>query len=301
MKLSLAYDFLPRRRSLNTSLVMDLFGVDAGQARHVVAQGVEIEPTAGATILFTGPSGSGKSSLLRAVRERLRDEGATLVALDELVLPDVPLVDALPLPLRESLDLLAACGLGEAQLLLRAPAELSEGQRYRLRLAYGLAQFAPREAQAGGWLLADEFTATLDRTLAQVIAFNLRRLARRRGVGLLLATTHEDIIVDLDPDQHVRCDLDGQIALERREAVIHTERRRVSFFPHVGSASVPRPTGPISPVGITAATTWGWSAASSCFGTKSGRSASASSPRRRRRCGRGANTSVWGRGAARWG
>ena len=92
--------------------------------------------------------------------------------------------------------------------MLRTPAELSDGQRYRFRLALGLSK-KPR------WIVADEFTATLDRTLARVIAFNIRRLADRTGTGFLLATTHEDVIEDLDPDVHVRCRLDGEVSVER--------------------------------------------------------------------------------------
>ena len=54
-------------------------------------------------------------------------------------LPDVPLIDALRGPVEDRLATLAGCGLGEARLLLRTPGELSEGQRYRFRLAYALA------------------------------------------------------------------------------------------------------------------------------------------------------------------
>ena len=52
----------------------------------------------------------------------------------------------------------------------------------------------------------DEFTATLDRTLAKVVAFNVRKQLARTGVGLLAATTHTDIIDDLRPDLLVRCE-----------------------------------------------------------------------------------------------
>jgi energy-coupling factor transporter ATP-binding protein EcfA2 len=108
-------------------------------------------------------------------------------------------VDELPRRVDDGLRLLAMCGLGEARLLLRTPSELSEGQRYRFRLARGV-------AERPAWVLADEFTATLDRTLAKVVAFGARRLADREGVGFLLATTHEDVIADLAPDVLVRCE-----------------------------------------------------------------------------------------------
>ncbi len=102
---------------------------------------------------------------------------------------------------------------------MRTPAELSEGQRYRFRLASALAN------SGSPWITADEFTATLDRTLAKVVAFNVRKLVTRTGVGLLAATTHEDVADDLAPDVLVRCGADGEIAVER----LVRKRRSVSF------------------------------------------------------------------------
>ena len=176
---------------------------------------------------FTGPR----------VREAVIRAVANQAALDAFAvpLPDVPLIDALPGTVDDGLATLAGCGLSEAWLLLRTPAELSEGQRYRFRLALALASrervrpelsTIPPVAHAPGspWVVADEFTATLDRTLAKVVAFNVRKLVSRTGVGLLTATTHEDIVEDLQPDLWVRCG-DGWIEAERRG----WKSRRVSF------------------------------------------------------------------------
>jgi hypothetical protein len=139
-----------------------------------------------------------------------------------LNLPDVPLIDAVPGPVEDRLGLLAACGLSEARLLLRTPAELSDGQRYRFRLAFALAH-----ASGSKTLIADEFAAYLDRTLARVLAFNLRKLVTRTGVGVLLATTHDDLTADLRPDLHVRCLGDGAVRPVRDDRA--RQPRPISF------------------------------------------------------------------------
>lgn len=199
----------PRGRTLATNEVADLFGLDEGREILTVAEGLLLDIRPGDLVIFTGPSGAGKSSLLRAA-------GAQLGALDAqaLALPDQPLIESLPGPIGQRLDRLAACGLAEARLLLRAPSELSDGQRYRFRLAYAL---ATAEAGEGSFILADEFAALLDRTLAKTLAFNLRKLVSRSGIGVLAATTHDDLIDDLNPDLHVRCLGEGAVECLRHD------------------------------------------------------------------------------------
>ncbi len=222
MQLSVTYDFCPKQASLNTSIVMDGFGIGFETGQHTIADDFELPIQSGDVVLFTGASGSGKSSLMRATATQLRNRPETkVVDVEQLELSDRVLVDALNVPVHEALALLSACGLAEARLLLRTPTELSDGQRYRFRLALALAQHPD-------WVIADEFTATLDRTLAKIVAFNIRRLADRTGTGFLLATTHNDVTCDLDPSLHVVCRLDGRTECTRNESP--TLPRRISFF-----------------------------------------------------------------------
>lgn len=279
--ITIRYQFRPRARSLATGRVSDLFGLADDEPPFTVAEDLILDVRPGDLVLFSGASGGGKSSLLRAV-------GAQLGAIDAaaLKLPDVPLVDALSGPDEQRLSLLAACGLSEARLLLRSPAELSDGQRYRFRLAVALNRVtgqgahAPRSPEPAPFVLADEFAAVLDRTLAKVVAFNVRKLGTRTGVGFLLATTHDDLTDDLAPDLWVRCPGDGPIVAERHGA----RKKNLSASPqNCGSPKAPDPTGRISLGGIIAVIDSPTSSASCCSGTATAPSASASSARRPRR------------------
>lgn len=276
MQINVAYDLLPKQGTARAAVVMDHFGISFEQGQHVIAEGLELPLVSGDVVLFTGPSGSGKSSLMRAAAAHL--EG--VLNLDALSLGEQLLVDALPGDTADALTLLAACGLGEAQLLLRTPAELSDGQRYRYRLALAIAQHPQ-------WIVADEFAANLDRTLAQVIAFNLRKVLKRRDIGLLAATTHADIIADLRPDLHVQGRLDGPPVVTRDDV-----KKKQSASPTgSGSVGVPSPTGRISLGGIIARINSVSSAKSLSCGTTTDRSVSASSPHPRQPCLNGAGTS----------
>ncbi|MCS6866850.1 MAG: GNAT family N-acetyltransferase [Gemmataceae bacterium] len=219
--ITIRYRFAPQRRSWATVAVADQFGLSEDEPEYTICENLQLDIRPADVVLFVGPSGSGKSSLLRAVAEQLH---ALDIASEPL--PEVPLIDALPGALDERLALLAACGLSEARLFLRTPQELSEGQRYRFRLGWGAATLrTAAESDRPPFLVADEFTATLDRTLAKCVAFNMRKWLARLGVGLLAATTHDDILDDLNPDVVIRCRGEGNVSVERRR----WERRSISF------------------------------------------------------------------------
>ncbi len=71
MLLTVTYPVLPKRNSVRASLVMDHFGISPDSTEHVLARDLEVPLQPGDVVLFTGASGSGKSSLLKAVLRQL--------------------------------------------------------------------------------------------------------------------------------------------------------------------------------------------------------------------------------------
>jgi ABC-type ATPase with predicted acetyltransferase domain len=177
------------------------------EAPHVHAglSGVAL-PRGGEIVLVTGASGGGKSTLLREMMGEARAGRWEVVELARVRVPrDVAVVDVPGLGLDESLRLLSAVGLGEAHSYVQRAGELSEGQRWRLRLAAGLARVRGREAV----VFADEFAAVLDRVTAMGVAHSLRRVTgweEFSRVGFVVATSHSDLVRALGPDRVVRCD-----------------------------------------------------------------------------------------------
>ena len=110
--------------------------------------------------------------------------------------PEKPLIETVGATVEEGLELLSRVGLNDAFLFLRTYNQLSDGQKYRYRIA--------KLIESGKqWWLMDEFAACLDRDTAKIIAFNLQKIARQQGKAVIAATTHGDLFEDLNPSVHV--------------------------------------------------------------------------------------------------
>lgn len=190
--------------------VMRMFGLTVERlTRNAVEHKCSFQADAGDIVYITGPSGSGKSVLLRELEQAVPDcERANL---DRIELPAdktvIDCVDSICSPqvagdFLAALRLLSVAGLNDVFCVLNQPARLSDGQKYRFRLAVAL---------AGGkkFVFADEFCTNLDRISASVVAYNVRRFAKKHGVTFILASSHQDILADLQPDVIVTKELSG--------------------------------------------------------------------------------------------
>ncbi len=217
-----------RRGSARVLEVGAMFGLSGGapaprkdEGRELaVVRGCEIPLPAGGVVFVTGPSGGGKSTILRLIGEGCRVRGDAVIEVGGLRAGDPGLprlgsagcgggsrmgssdpafcgavVDAVGGSLEEAMGYLSVVGLADAFVMMRRPEELSDGQRYRLSVAKAIEEaervvagaaeqtgLKPVCRDAGGViLLADEFGATLDRVSAKAMARNVRRWVRKSG------------------------------------------------------------------------------------------------------------------------
>jgi len=169
-----------------------------------VLTGVDLEVGAGEIVCILGPSGGGKSTLLRAVAGlvpaagRIELDGAPLTGLpthrrgigmmfqDSLLFPHLDVAGNVGFGLRPAdparvddvLDLVGLTGFGP-----RAVDTLSGGQAQRVALARAL---APRPRM----LLLDEPFGALDAVLKAQLVLDVQRVLRDLGVTVL-AVTHD--------------------------------------------------------------------------------------------------------------
>jgi len=170
-----------------------------------------LEIDAGDIVYLTGPSGAGKSVLLGELQKAV--PAGKRINLAEIPLPDDrTIIDCIEADLAESLRFLSVAGLNDCFCILNQPVNLSAGQQYRFRLAMAL-------TAGKKFVFADEFCSGLDSVTAAVISYRLQKFAKRTGTTFILASSRDDILIDLAPDVLVVKELSGPAdVIYRRKA-----------------------------------------------------------------------------------
>ena len=195
------------------ALVCRIFGLTADRlTQRRLTYNCQLQINDGDIVYFTGPSGAGKSVLLGELQKSI--PASQRVSLARIKLPgDKTLVDCFDGDVLSGLRLLSTAGLNDCLCILNQPDKRSAGQKYRFRLATALAAHKK-------FIFADEFCSELDRITAAVISHNLHRFAKQTGTTFILASSHQDILLDLEPDVLVTLELCGPVQ------VIHKHRNR---------------------------------------------------------------------------
>jgi lipoprotein-releasing system ATP-binding protein len=228
----------------------DVSRILPGIVPTTLVQGINLAIADNEFVAITGPSGSGKSSLLYLLglldlptTGEVLTRGRATVHMDEeerartrltqlgfvfqfhFLLPEFTILDNVMLPMRalgrlpveamraRARDLLASLGL--ADHVHKRPDQLSGGQRQRVAVARALANEPPI-------LLADEPTGSLDSHASEQVFEVLRELVDKQG-KTVVAVTH-DLALAERMDRHVEL-LDGQIVADEQHRLGVTGRR----------------------------------------------------------------------------
>lgn len=203
-----------------TVAVAEAFGLGISDyQKHILYDNIELKIGPKDIVYVTGDSGSGKSVLLDAIVRDLNPQEASKMSEVEID-SEKPLIDTVGRSVKEGLTLLSKVGLNDAFLFVRRYSQLSDGQRYRYRLAKLI------ESGARWWIM-DEFCATLDRETAKIVAFNVQKLARRLGKAVVAATTHTDLFDDLAPSVHIHKRFGKEICVKYYPSI---ERKQCSLL-----------------------------------------------------------------------
>ena len=148
--------------------------------------------------------GSGKSTILREI---YGDVKPIEYDYSRCVISQFPRLTE-----EETCDLLCSIGLSSVPTWLRKPQELSNGERARLDIAKAIYD------ANGGTVILDEYTSVVNRAAAQSMSFALQRYARQKGLKIIIASCHFDIIEWIQPDYIFNLehrDEEGNVELEK--------------------------------------------------------------------------------------
>jgi len=192
-----------------TLIISDAFGLGIDDEKEfVIYDNFVLNIKKGDIVYITGDSGSGKTILLKYIKEQMDN-----ISLNDLNIEfDEILIDNIGKNISEAIRILSLVGLNDAYLFLRRYCELSDGQKYRYKIAKLI------DSGKDTWVL-DEFCSTLDREMAKIISFNIQKLARKLDKTLIVATCHIDLEKDLSPNVRVDKRFENDVKISYNKSI----------------------------------------------------------------------------------
>lgn len=140
--------------------------------------------------IIMGRSGAGKSTILRTLEGNMPVAQAPVLDYGKAVVSQFPNLSE-----DEVCEMLCGIGLSSVPTWLRSPKLLSNGERARFDIVAEIAN-----AKEGEVIVIDEFTSVVNRDVAKSMSYSLQRYVRKKGLRVIVASCHYDIIEWLQPN-----------------------------------------------------------------------------------------------------
>lgn len=235
MSVSESNGMMPQSPCDNDAPILELKGISKRFGSNQVLDNIDLTVQPGEAVALIGPSGTGKSTILRIIAGLLApDQGDIFVAGQQrqgliedandpvnigMVFQQAALFDSLTVQENVGFSLYQNSDLSEAEISQlaeqaltmvglpnicdRYPAELSGGMRKRVSFARAVIA-NPKEAQDKPTiLLYDEPTAGLDPIASTVIEDLIRNIRGNQGCSTYLIVTHQDSTIRRTADRVV--------------------------------------------------------------------------------------------------
>lgn len=209
-----SYNYSPEIKGSNrideVKLAFEFLGKDAPDNKeNLIIEAFEFEQKK-LTVIY-GISGSGKSTLLKHFYRK----GDSLYLTDIEIESNKAIIDLIGDNLAEAIQLLTYCGLGEGNLFLRTVEELSEGQKFRLKIALAI-YYAKSKGQFT--LLIDEFGGVLDTGTAKGLASSISKICQQdNNLNIVICCNNLDICESFIYDTLIKLSLDSTVEVKYNE------------------------------------------------------------------------------------
>lgn len=145
---------------------------------------------------IVGASGSGKSTIARTLWPHSTFTSGEHEWTQPCLLDDFP-KDMTP---DQIIGLLTSVGFSSAPAWLRPYSVLSTGQKFRADLARSLAVGLSEPLSESEPIVFDEFSSTIDRTVAKSVSVAVAKHVRRSSQQFIAVSCHKDFLPWLEPD-----------------------------------------------------------------------------------------------------